>query len=79
MECELPQGSANRRKNAPRFEPRGLPCGIRSGMGLTGSHTIKELQENGRFVKISNASLRENHPHDIQITKEAPNYSVNEK
>ena len=41
--------------------------------------TIKELQENGRFVKISNASLRENHPHDIQITKEAPNYSVNEK
>ena len=56
-----------------------LMGGIRSGMGLTGSHTIKELQENGRFVKISNASLRENHPHDIQITKEAPNYSVNEK
>lgn len=56
-----------------------LMGGIRSGMGLTGSHTIKELQENGKFVKISNASLRENHPHDIQITKEAPNYSVNEK
>ena len=56
-----------------------LMGGIRSGMGLTGSHTIKELQETGRFVKISNASLRENHPHDIQITKEAPNYSVNEK
>ena len=56
-----------------------LMGGIRSGMGLTGSHTIKELQENGRFVKISNASLRENHPHDIQITKEAPIYSVNEK
>jgi IMP dehydrogenase len=55
-----------------------LMGGIRSGMGLTGSHNIKELQENGRFVKISNASLRENHPHDIQITKEAPNYSTGE-
>ncbi len=56
-----------------------LMGGIRSGMGLTGSHNIPELQENGRFVKISNASLRENHPHDIQITKEAPNYSASEK
>ncbi|MDD5940577.1 MAG: IMP dehydrogenase [Lachnospiraceae bacterium] len=55
-----------------------LMGGIRSGMGLTGSHNIKELQDNGRFVKISNASLRENHPHDIQITKEAPNYSTGE-
>ncbi|MGN1023646.1 MAG: IMP dehydrogenase [Lachnospiraceae bacterium] len=52
--------------------------GIRSGMGLTGSHNIKELQENGRFIKITSASLRENHPHDIQITKEAPNYSASE-
>ncbi|MGX8688435.1 MAG: IMP dehydrogenase, partial [bacterium] len=50
--------------------------GIRSGMGLTGSHNIKELQQNGRFVKITAASLKESHPHDIQITKEAPNYSV---
>ena len=53
--------------------------GIRSGMGLTGSHNIKELQENSRFVKITSASLRESHPHDIQITKEAPNYSMDEK
>ena len=52
--------------------------GIRSGMGLTGSHNIKELQDNGRFIKITAASLKENHPHDIQITKEAPNYSVEE-
>ena len=52
--------------------------GIRSGMGLTGSHNIKELQENGRFIKITSASLRENHPHDIQITKEAPNYTASE-
>ena len=50
--------------------------GIRSGMGLTGSHTIKELQEKGQFVKITAASLKESHPHDIQITKEAPNYSM---
>ncbi|MBP3217926.1 MAG: IMP dehydrogenase [Lachnospiraceae bacterium] len=49
--------------------------GIRSGMGLTGSHNIKELQDNGKFVKITAASLKESHPHDIQITKEAPNYS----
>ena len=50
--------------------------GIRSGMGLTGARTIKELQEKGKFVKISAASLKESHPHDIQITKEAPNYSM---
>ena len=50
--------------------------GIRSGMGLTGCHTISELQEKGRFVKITAASLKESHPHDIQITKEAPNYSM---
>lgn len=50
--------------------------GIRSGMGLTGSATIPELQEKGKFIKITSASLRESHPHDIQITKEAPNYSV---
>ena len=53
--------------------------GIRSGMGLTGSHNLQELKDNGRFIKISSASLRENHPHDIQITKEAPNYSVDER
>jgi len=52
--------------------------GIRSGMGLTGSHNIKELQDNGKFIKITAASLKENHPHDIQITKEAPNYSIEE-
>ncbi|SEA15022.1 IMP dehydrogenase [Lachnospiraceae bacterium NK3A20] len=55
-----------------------LMGGIRSGMGLTGSHNIPELQENGRFIKITNAALRESHPHDIQITKEAPNYSTDE-
>lgn len=50
--------------------------GLRSGMGYCGAHNIDELKENGRFVKISAASLKESHPHDIHITKEAPNYSV---
>ncbi len=52
-----------------------LVGGIRSGMGYSGAKNIKTLQETGKFVKISAASLKESHPHDIQITKEAPNYS----
>ena len=50
--------------------------GLRSGMGYCGAATVRELQENGKFMKISAASLKESHPHDIHITKEAPNYSV---
>lgn len=50
--------------------------GLRAGMGYCGVRTIEELKENGRFVKISAAALKESHPHDIHITKEAPNYSV---
>ncbi len=50
--------------------------GLRSGMGYCGTRTIEELKRGGRFVKISAASLKESHPHDIHITKEAPNYSV---
>ena len=53
-----------------------LVGGIRSGMGYCGTPSIPELQERGRFVKISAAALKESHPHDIHITKEAPNYSV---
>ncbi|MCI7132030.1 MAG: IMP dehydrogenase [Lachnospiraceae bacterium] len=49
--------------------------GIRSGMGYCGCPTIEDLKQNGKFVKISAASLRESHPHDIHITKEAPNYA----
>ena len=52
--------------------------GLRSGMGLCGAKDIETLKTTGRFVKISAASLKESHPHDIHITKEAPNYSVNE-
>lgn len=55
-----------------------LMGGLRSGMGYCGTATIEELKTNGRFVKISAAALRESHPHDIHITKEAPNYSVDE-
>ena len=50
--------------------------GLRSGMGYCGAKDIKTLQETGEFVKISAASLKESQPHDIHITKEAPNYSV---
>ena len=50
--------------------------GLRSGMGYCGASSIPELTEKGRFVKISAASLKESHPHDIHITKEAPNYSI---
>ena len=52
--------------------------GIRSGMGYCGTPNIESLKENGRFVKISSASLKESHPHDIHITKEAPNYSIDQ-
>ncbi len=48
------------------------------GMGYCGCPTISDLHENAKFVKISAASLKESHPHDIHITKEAPNYSINE-
>lgn len=51
--------------------------GIRSGMGYCGTKTIPELKENGKFVRITSAGLVESHPHDINITKEAPNYSIN--
>ena len=53
-----------------------LMGGLRSGMGYCGTPTIDDLRENGRFIRMTSAGLRESHPHDIQITKEAPNYSV---
>ena len=53
-----------------------LMGGLRSGMGYCGTPTIEDLKTKGRFVKISAASLKESHPHDIHITKEAPNYSI---
>lgn len=50
--------------------------GLRAGMGYCGTDTIQALREDGKFIRITNAGLRESHPHDIQITKEAPNYSI---
>ena len=50
--------------------------GLRQAMGYCGSRTVEELQQNARFIKISPASLRESHPHDVIITKEAPNYRI---
>ena len=54
-----------------------LMGGLRSGMGYCGAHNIEDLRHNAHFVRITGAGLRESHPHDISITKEAPNYSTN--
>ncbi len=54
-----------------------LMGGLRAGMGYTGCHTVEELQQNAQFMQITAAGLRESHPHDIYITKEAPNYTLN--
>ena len=56
-----------------------LMGGLRSGMGYCGAQDIPTLQETAQFIKMSSAALRESHPHDIHITKEAPNYSVEDK
>ncbi|MBO2521912.1 MAG: IMP dehydrogenase [Firmicutes bacterium] len=53
-----------------------LVGGLRAGMGYCGARTIRELQEKARFIRITPATVRENHPHDVQITKEAPNYAI---
>ena len=76
----VPEGVEGRVAYKGALEDRifQLVGGIRSGMGYNGCPTIPELQERAKFVKISAASLKESHPHDIHITKEAPNYSVDE-
>ena len=51
-----------------------LVGGLRSGMGYCGARNLSELQKNAKFVRISQAGLKESHVHDVQITKEAPNY-----
>ncbi|NLM43496.1 MAG: IMP dehydrogenase [Clostridiales bacterium] len=53
-----------------------LVGGLRSGMGYCGTPTIEDLRKNGQFIRVTSAGLRESHPHDVQITKEAPNYSL---
>ena len=54
-----------------------LMGGLRSGMGYCGAHNIEELRTDSKFVRITAAGLKESHPHDIYITKEAPNYTMN--
>lgn len=53
-----------------------LVGGLRSGMGYCGTATLEDLRKNGQFIRVTAAGLRESHPHDVQITKEAPNYSL---
>ena len=53
-----------------------LVGGLKAGMGYTGSKTIKKLQSNAKFIKLTNAGLRESHVHDVIITKESPNYRI---
>ncbi|OGO77777.1 MAG: IMP dehydrogenase [Clostridiales bacterium GWB2_37_7] len=53
-----------------------LVGGLRAGMGYCGTHSIDDLKKNGQFIRVTAAGLRESHPHDIQITKESPNYSL---
>jgi len=53
-----------------------LVGGLRAGMGYCGTKNVQELQQNGQFIRITGAGLVESHPHDVQITKEAPNYSL---
>lgn len=72
----VPEGVEGRVPYRGRLSPfvYQLVGGLRAGMGYVGARSIAELQTKSRFVKITGASLRENHPHDIAITREAPNY-----
>jgi IMP dehydrogenase len=74
----VPEGSVGRLPYKGRLSDTifQLIGGIRSGMGYCGTATLEELRENSQFVKMTGAGLRESHPHDVQITKEAPNYSM---
>ena len=51
-----------------------LVGGLKAAMGYTGNHTIKDMQKNCQFLRITNAGLRESHVHDVIVTREAPNY-----
>jgi IMP dehydrogenase len=53
-----------------------LVGGLQAGMGYCGTPTIESLQKNGKFVKITAAGMKESHPHDVSVTREAPNYST---
>jgi len=74
----VPEGVEGRvpYKGELSFVTHQLIGGLRSGMGYSGAATIKELKEKGRFVQITSAGLKESHVHDVQITKESPNYTT---
>ncbi|MCC8181110.1 MAG: IMP dehydrogenase [Planctomycetes bacterium] len=74
----VPEGIEGRVPSKGPLEPfiYQLVGGLKSGMGYSGAGSIKELQEKAKFIRISAASLHESHPHDITITKEAPNYRL---
>ena len=61
-------------KGAARDVIHQLVGGVKAAMGYTGSKTIEDLQDRARFIRITNAGLRESHVHDVTITREAPNY-----
>ena len=73
----VPEGIEGRVAYKERFRnDDAARRGLRSGMGYTGCRSIKEFQENSRFIRITSAGLRESHVHDVIITKEAPNYRL---
>ena len=75
----VPEGIAGRvpYKGALSDTVYQMMGGLKSGMGYCGCKNVPELQQKTRFIRITNAGLKESHPHDVFITKEAPNYSVN--
>jgi len=73
----MKEGSKDRyfQENEQKLVPEGIG-GLRAGMGYCGTADINDLKTKSAFIRITNAGLRESHPHDVTITKEAPNYSV---
>jgi IMP dehydrogenase len=61
------------------FNIHQLLGGLRAGMGYCGAPSIEELQRKAKFIRITNSGLTESHPHDIDITKEAPNYRLDRR
>jgi len=74
----VPEGIEGRvpYKGALSFIIQQLVGGLRAGMGYLGAATLEELRRNARFMKVTQAGLRESHVHDVYITKEAPNYRL---
>ena len=61
------------------FNVHQLLGGLRAGMGYCGAPTVAQLQSGAKFIRITNSGLTESHPHDVDITKEAPNYRLESK